>query len=1071
MCLGNPERRVFEEILMTPGFRLFVICTLSFRSVRALGVVVGCALGSPLLGPGLSQEKTPSVRERALKQFDADRDGRLNVLEREEIRQAGKPFAVKRPRYIRDRRRHRQRLKLYDTNGDGELSEAEDEAAEKSLQRTWNRLSDEYDIWQDDRPVVKHLERLRRDAKEGKVKDFPLELYDWIESTIKRASQGEEKAPPKPQTRPASRHQLAPFDDDGNGRLDLTELNAVRNAIAGNKEETLADEVDPTAKDSAVDLQRPAGASSLRISEFMADNERGLVDEQGELVDWIEIHNSSSEPISLAGWSLTDSKVADQKWVFPKVALGPDAYLIVFASGKDRRRVDRPLHTNFQLNKDGDDLRLVDPQGREAGQEAKSAESTYRKQKTDVSFGVPVDGAGRNTAAPGFLAFPTPGRRNSLARRGALSTITLTQPHGLYQEGFVLESRSAEPDVRIRYTTDGSKPNESSPVLDEKLEITETTILRAQGYKPGYAPTPVVTRSYIFPRDRIDDAADGLPPEDYWYEWGAGKANYGMDAEITQDPQLREKLLQALWAIPSYSLAIEPVNLFSDETGIYAHAGWHGRKAERNCSLELLPMAGQQEAGFQIDAGVRMRGGSSRHPRYQKHAMRFFFRKQYGQGKLKYDLFGGDGAQAFDNFDLRCTQQYSWHHGFNPRTIYIRDQLSRDLHLAMGQTSPRGNFRHLYINGHYWGIFNTCERPEASFGEAYIGGKKKNFDVVKIMGGYSEDHDQQRHYQVGATDGNRILWEKLDRLSQRDLADPRHYAQLLGLNSNGEPDPKLKRLVDPVNLIDYMLVLFYTGNLDSSISWFGKDRGANNWHGLINRKQSIGFRFIVWDAEHSLLELIEDRLGPFPMETNADRSNPTWLYQRLLENEEFRVLVSDRIGKHFFHNGVLTPQHVTQLFDRRIAEIEPALFAEAARWGNPRKTYEAALRGSEWRVERHNSGVAKHALWPREVERTRNEYIPQRSAVVLEQLFGRGLYPDLPEIEALWLEEGERRVELSAEPFAIYYTKDGQDPRMYSGKIRADARRYDQPLTLVDGETVACRIRVEDEWGPLRILE
>ena len=166
MCLGNPERRVFEEILMKPGFRLFVICTLSFRSVRALGVVVGCALGSPLLGPGLSQEKTPSVRERALKQFDADRDGRLNVLEREEIRQAGKPFAVKRPRYIRDRRRHRQRLKLYDTNGDGELSEAEDEAAEKSLQRTWNRLSDEYDIWQDDRPVVKHLERLRRDAKQ-----------------------------------------------------------------------------------------------------------------------------------------------------------------------------------------------------------------------------------------------------------------------------------------------------------------------------------------------------------------------------------------------------------------------------------------------------------------------------------------------------------------------------------------------------------------------------------------------------------------------------------------------------------------------------------------------------------------------------------------------------------------------------------------------------------------------------------------------------------------------------------------------------------------------------------------
>ena len=169
--------------------------------------------------------------------------------------------------------------------------------------------------------------------------------------------------------------------------------------------------------------------------------------------------------------------------------------------------------------------------------------------------------------------------------------------------------------------------------------------------------------------------------------------------------------------------------------------------------------------------------------------------------------------------------------------------------------------------------------------------------------------------------------------------------------------------------------------------------------------------------------------------------------------------------------GVLTPQHVTQLFDRRIAEIEPASFAEAARWGNPRKTYEAALRGSEWRLEKRNSGVAKHASWPREVARTRNEYIPQRSAVVLEQLFGRGLYPDRPEIEELWLEEGERRLELSAQSVAIYYTKDGQDPRMYGGRVRADARLYDQPLTLVDGEAVACRIRTGDEWGPLRILE
>ena len=217
-----------------------------------------------------------------------------------------------------------------------------------------------------------------------------------------------------------------------------------------------------------------------------------------------------------------------------------------------------------------------------------------------------------------------------------------------------------------------------------------------------------------------------------------------------------------------------------------------------------------------------------------------------------------------------------------------------------------------------------------------------------------------------------------------------------------------------------------------------------------------------------MLELIEDRLGPLPMGNEAERNNPTWLYQRLLENEEFRVLVADRISKHLFHDGVLTPKHLTEMFDKRIAEIEPALFAEAARWGNPRKTYEAALTGSAWRVEHHNSGVAKHQAWYDEVDRTRKEYIPHRTQVVIDQLFGRGLYPDLPEIVVRWSEGGERELELVADGFKTYYTTTGQDPRMFGGDIHSVAHLYEGPLTVVAGGRVLCRILEDGEWGPLR---
>ena len=1008
-----------------------------------------------------------TIRQRALKQFDTDGDGRLSVVEREAIRKAGSPFAVKRPRYIRDHRRHEQRIKKYDKDGDGELSEEEEEIAHQALLKVWGRLVGKYKAFVNDRPIVENLQKMLQDANQGKIEDFPEELYDWIRGSIEKASGKKSTRSSRRDKDSLSNHLLAQFDTNRNGRLESKELEEARTTITGHSNRTLrkiyTPEISQPPTTPMVTLQSKA-TPQLRITEFMVDNEKGLVDEEGELADWIEIHNHSDEEQSLENWSLTDSKKNLRQWIFPSVRLGTGEYLIVFASGKDRRRTDRPLHTNFQLKKGGEHLILTNPNGERFA----LTEKKYPKQKANISFGLPVAADGTERKLPDFLAFPTPGRRNTATRLGALSTIKLSQSHGLFKTPFSLQVSVSDSNVTIRYTIDGSKPNESSPVFDQPLNIAHTTIIRAQGYKPGYSPTPIVTRSYIFPADRIDDSADGLPPPNYPYEWSAGRSNYGMDASITDNPKHRKKLLEALWAIPSYSIAIETESLFSAETGIYANAGWHGRKAERACSLELLPTADGQEHGFQINAGIRMRGGFSRQPGVLKHGLRFFFRRPHGSKRLKYNLFGDDAAKEFSHIDLRCSQNYAWHHGFSSKALYMRDQFSRDLHLAMGHPSPRGNFRHVYVNGHYWGLYNTCERPKAFFGESYVGGKKKDFDVVKIMGGYSEDEDQDRRHQVFATDGNTILWEQLDRLSKQNMSDLDNYCLLLGVKRDGKPNPKLRRLIDPVNLIDYMLTIFYAGNLDSSVSWFGGDRGANNWHGLINRTRNIGLQFIVWDAEHTMLGLIEDRLGPFPMGNEAERSNPSWLYQRLLESEEFRVLVADRISKHLFHDGVLTPKRLTKMFDKRIAEIEPALFAEAARWGNPRKTYEAALTGSAWRVEHHNSGIAKHQAWYDEVNRTRKEYIPHRTQVVIDQLFGRGLYPDLPEISVYWLEDNERKLKLVADNFKIYYTITGQDPRMFGGDVHTNAHLYTGPLVVPEDKHILCRILEKGEWGPLR---
>jgi hypothetical protein len=98
------------------------------------------------------------------------------------------------------------------------------------------------------------------------------------------------------------------------------------------------------------------------ISEFMASNQNSLEDEDGSRPDWIEIFHSGGEAITLSDWSLTDDVNDFRKWQFPAVGLGPGEFLIVFASGKDRRDPDGELHTNFRLSSDGDFLALVSPE-------------------------------------------------------------------------------------------------------------------------------------------------------------------------------------------------------------------------------------------------------------------------------------------------------------------------------------------------------------------------------------------------------------------------------------------------------------------------------------------------------------------------------------------------------------------------------------------------------------------------------------------------------------------------------------------------------------------------------------
>ena len=85
--------------------------------------------------------------------------------------------------------------------------------------------------------------------------------------------------------------------------------------------------------------------AQLRLHEIVASNSSLISDEDGDTSDWIELYNEGDEWIDLRGYGLSDNVSRVPLWRFQKGRLGPNSYMLVFASGKDRQIEQRYWHT------------------------------------------------------------------------------------------------------------------------------------------------------------------------------------------------------------------------------------------------------------------------------------------------------------------------------------------------------------------------------------------------------------------------------------------------------------------------------------------------------------------------------------------------------------------------------------------------------------------------------------------------------------------------------------------------------------------------------------------------------
>jgi hypothetical protein len=606
---------------------------------------------------------------------------------------------------------------------------------------------------------------------------------------------------------------------------------------------------------------------SLVINEFVASNDNNVPDPQGEYDDWVEIYNFGDANIDVGGMYLTDDLDEPTKWQIPQgypsqTTVPADGFIVFWADGDT---ADGPLHADFKLSADGEEIGLFDTDG-----STLIDGIVFGEQTTNISYGRYPDGNDDLR----FFYDTTPLAENNGAYAGLVEDVEFSRERGFYEEGFNVTIATATNGANVYYTTDGSKPVENevnSPTslsYTGAIPVSTTTCLRAAAIKSGWMPSRTITHTYIF------NASD--------------KIRSLLVISIVGDEH--EDLFEPNGIMAIVGGTYVNGQWTSGGTGTYNNPMQRGREYERGVSAELV--CPNNNSGFQEDCGIRVQGSDYHRVRYRrddpnwfgyynynKFSFKLYFRNNYGSSQLEYPLFPFSDIGRW-----RCIVLRGGHNDmFNP---FIQDELVRRLHRDMGAMDGTGIMANIFLNGEYKAYYNPCERIDEELLQEWYN-SEESWDVIT---------------QSDVRDGNEVAWNAmLDYVRSNDMSNNTNYQEA-------------GNRVDIKGFIDYLILELYTGN---------RDWPNNNWIVAAEYSDQPIFSFYVWDTELALSEFSLDKVGfdIFPSwqpnygkGLNGEETPLAWIYRALKANNEFRQLFADRVHKHFNNGGALTNSNILTRF-------------------------------------------------------------------------------------------------------------------------------------------------------------
>lgn len=305
----------------------------------------------------------------------------------------------------------------------------------------------------------------------------------------------------------------------------------------------------------------------------MQGNVNGLFVDNEFPDSWIELHNTSDNPVNLQGWSLATSRLDSDRYTFQTpTVIKPNDYLLIFC---DKDTIEP--HVPFRLKCGKGELFLFDSENRMMQHFVYPAQPTQQ-----VSYGVTPSGK------IGYLLNSTPGAKNC----NTVCDFVIPSPiyshlGGVYTEPFNL--RISLPDVskipsdaKLCISTDGHEPTlrDSIPSNEFNRTIDSTIAIRAKIISDSAFCPLSLTQTFIFLEEPTTLPVLSLVTDPlYFYDPNIGILVGELDHNPNWGYDWRRPLNIELYVGDDHHL------LFNQMVECRVHGGWSRRENQKSLNV------------------------------------------------------------------------------------------------------------------------------------------------------------------------------------------------------------------------------------------------------------------------------------------------------------------------------------------------------------------------------------------------------------------------------------------------------------------------------------------------------